>query len=134
MTPEQINLIQNSFEKLRSDPETLSRLFYDRLFELDPTLKPLFKNDMLEQQFKLMSMLQMIVRDLDKLDYIVEGIQKLALRHINYGVKLEHYETVGQALLWALEQSLKADFTDAVCLAWRKVYDLLTEFMTEVGY
>jgi hemoglobin-like flavoprotein len=134
MTPEQIRLIQHSFEKIRLNPETMTRRFYDRLFELDPELKPLFKSDRQEQEFKLISMLQVIVRDLDQLDYIIEGVQKLALRHVNYGVTAQHYETVGLALLEALEQSLQADFTVEVRTAWVKAYDLLTDLMTEAVY
>ena len=79
-------------------------LFYGRLFEIAPEVKPLFKGDMTEQGKKLMQMLAVAVNGLPKLDTIVPAVQDMGVRHNDYGVAPEHYDSVGAALLWTLEQ------------------------------
>ena len=93
-------------------------LFYGRLFELDPSLKPLFKGDIKEQGAKLMAMIATAVAGLDRLDSIVPAVQALGKRHAGYGVEAAHYDTVGSALLWTLEQGLGSAFTPDVKGAW----------------
>jgi hemoglobin-like flavoprotein len=129
MTPEQKLLVQNSFEKVLPIAETAAGLFYGRLFALDPTLRPLFKGDLDEQGRKLMYMLRVAVGRLDQLDEITPAVQKLGQRHVDYGVKEEHYATVGAALLWTLEQGLGADFTPETRTAWTQLYTVLVKTM-----
>jgi len=81
-----------------------AELFYDRLFKLDPSLKPMFKGDMTEQGQKLMRMLGIAVDNLDRLDEIVPAVQDLGVKHLDYGVKNSRYDSVGEALLWTLGQ------------------------------
>jgi hemoglobin-like flavoprotein len=134
MTPEDRNLVQESFAKVAPIAEQAAALFYQNLFAMDPALKPLFKGDMVEQGKKLMKMLATAVNGLDKLDAIVPTVQDLARRHVVYGVKPEHYDTVGAALLKTLEQGLGTAFTPAVEQAWTKVYVLLATTMKDAAY
>jgi hemoglobin-like flavoprotein len=122
-------LVQTSFEKVLPIAELAAKLFYNRLFELDPSLRLLFKSDMEEQGKKLMVMLQIAVKGLDRLDELVPAIQQLGQRHSSYGVQNSHYDTVGQALIWTLGMGLGEDFTPATKDAWLAVYSVLAHTM-----
>ena len=87
------------------------QIFYDTLFELDPEVKPLFKADIAEQGKKLMTMLDTAITLLDKPDKLIPALQKLGQGHVKYGVKAEHYDTVGAALLKTLEIGLEKEFS-----------------------
>ncbi len=129
MTPEQIKLVQDSWAKVVPISETAAELFYGKLFELDPSVRSMFKGDMKEQGRKLMAILNTAVNALDKLDTIVPAIQDMGKRHVGYGVKDEHYDTVGSALIWTLEAGLKDDFTEDTKEAWIGVYTLVADTM-----
>jgi len=133
MTPEQKELVQNSFAKVAPIAEQAAEMFYGRLFELDPALKPLFKGDMSEQGRKLMSTLGIAVGSLDNLDGLIPVLQNLGRGHVAYGVKDEHYDTVGAALLWTLEQGLGDGFTPDVKDAWAEVYTIVSTVMKEAA-
>ena len=106
-----------------------AELFYGRLFELDPSLKPLFKGDMKEQGRKLMKIITMVVRGLQKFDQLKLHVWQLGRRHTAYGVKKSHYQTVATALLWTLEQGLGAAFTPQVKVAWVEAYTIIAGVM-----
>jgi hemoglobin-like flavoprotein len=104
MTPEQISAIQESFAKVAPISEQAAALFYGRLFEIAPQVKPLFRGDMMEQGRKLMGTLAVVVNGLSNLPAILPAASALAKKHVTYGVKAEHYTPVGEALLWTLER------------------------------
>ena len=106
MTPEQIALVQQSFEKVLPIKEAAAEMFYNRLFVLDPSLRELFPTDLKEQGRKLMPMIATAVGGLTRLDEIVPAVQALGVRHRDFSVWPEHYATVGEALVWTLEQGL----------------------------
>jgi len=129
MTSAEIALIRESFRKVAPIADQAASLFYARLFELDPSLRALFRGDMSEQGRKLMQMIGMAVGGLDRFDQLVPTVRQLGLRHAGYHVRDAHYETVGEALLWTLERGLGPDFTPAAKDAWAKVYGVLAETM-----
>lgn len=129
MTPEEIALVQGSWQKVVPIKDTAAELFYGKLFELDPTLRPLFVSDIKEQGRKLMTMISLAVNGLTRLDTLVPAVQDLGRRHAGYGVKDEHYATVATALVWTLEQGLGAAFTPDVKAAWVKTYGVLAGTM-----
>jgi hemoglobin-like flavoprotein len=131
MTPQQVALVQTSFEKVRPISHAAADLFYGRLFELDPALKPLFRGDMKEQGRMLMSVLSTAVRGLANPAPLVPVLKDLGKRHVAYGVRDEHYPVVGNALIWTLEQGLGADLTPEVRDAWVAAYGLLAGAMQE---
>lgn len=133
MSPQQIALVKESFAKVEPIREQAAALFYQRLFELDPELKQLFKGDMQEQGRKLMMMIGTAVNGLDKLDEIVPAVQDLGRRHVGYGVKSADYDTVGSALLWTLEQGLGDAFTEETKGAWIEVYGTLSTTMQDAA-
>ena len=133
MNTEQITLVQNTFDKVKPISDTAAHLFYSRLFELDPSLKSLFKSEIKEQGRKLMQALAFVVKGLSKPETILPVVEDLGRRHTDYGVESTHYDTVGSALLWTLEQGLGSDFTPEVKEAWAAAYGLLSQVMQEAA-
>jgi hemoglobin-like flavoprotein len=129
MTPEQIALVQDSFRKVVPIAGLAADIFYDRLFETAPEVRPLFPTNMTEQKGKLVKMLAIAVNGLTKLDEIVPAVQDLGRRHAGYKVKSAHYDAVGAALLWTLGQGLGEAFTAEVKAAWAETYGLLAGVM-----
>jgi len=133
MTPEQIALVQTSWQKVVPIKEKAAELFYGKLFELDPALKPMFKGDMVEQGRKLTAMINTVVVKLNDLADIVPAVQDLGKRHVAYGVTDAHYDTVGAALLWTLGAGLADAFTADVEAAWTEAYTILATAMKEAA-
>src|SRR5436190_4239468 len=129
VTLTQKTLVQQTFAAVAPIADTAACLFYERLFELDPSLKAMFRGDMAEQRKKLMQMLTAAVKGLDRLEQLVPVVQDLGRRHAKYGVEERHYGTVGEALLWTLEKGLGDAFTAEVKDAWAAVYGLLASTM-----
>ena len=123
-------LVQDSWTRVEQIADMVATLFYVRLFALDPTLRPLFRStDFGEQKRKLMQTLTVAVRGLDRLDQLTPALEILGQRHVVYGVRDEHYDTVGEALLGALAQGLGAAFTAETRDAWAGTYDLVASVM-----
>ncbi len=133
MSPEQVTLVQSTWAKVRLISETAAELFYGRLFEIAPSVKPFFKGDIKEQGRKLMQMIGVAVNGLSQPETIVPAVQDLGRRHVGYGVKAEHYDTAGAALLWTLEQGLGEAFTPEVKEAWTEAYGLLSSVMKQAA-
>ena len=134
MTPEQINLVQQSFSKVAPIADQAAVLFYDRLFEVAPSVKAMFPADITEQRRKLMATLAAVVNGLPKLESILPVASALAKRHVAYGAKPEHYPVVGSALLWTLEKGLGDGWTPEVASAWGEAYGVLSGFMISEAY
>jgi hemoglobin-like flavoprotein len=134
MTPDQIKAIQESFAKVAPISEPAAALFYGRLFEIAPSVKPLFRGDMAEQGRKLMATLAVVVNGLKNLETILPAASALAKRHVSYGVKPIHYPIVGEALLWTLERGLGADWTPELAEAWADAYEVLSDYMIGEAY
>lgn len=133
MTPSNIALVKNSFHQITPIADQAAALFYARLFELDPSLRPLFRGDMRAQGQKLMTMIATAVAALEHIETIIPVVRQLGARHVAYGVREEHYGTVGAALLWALEKGLGPAFTPAVRNAWTSTYTLLANTMIDAA-
>ncbi|MHA7985115.1 globin family protein [Rathayibacter sp. CAU 1779] len=133
MNNEQVELVQSSFAKVAPIADQAAVIFYDELFERDPSLRPLFTEDMTEQRKKLMTMLAMAVNGLTNWDATQRVVANLGARHVGYGVKPEFYPTVGAALLATLSKGLGDDFTPEVEEAWTAAYTALSGTMIEAG-
>lgn len=133
MTPQQIALVRSSFAEVSPIADSAAKLFYSRLFELDATLRPLFKNNIEAQGSKLMNMIAAAVCLLDQPEKLMPVVRNLGRRHAGYGIDDAHYETVGAALLWTLEKGLGAGFTPEVENAWAAVYGTLAGTMKEAA-
>lgn len=131
MTPERIKLIHSSWEQVQPIADVAAKMFYEKLFELDPTLRQLFNGDLQQQGKKLMNAINLAMRSLDRFEAIEQKIRELGARHYHYGVRDKHYETVANALLWTLQQGLGDQFTPEVRAAWVDMYKRLTTAMQE---
>ncbi|HSO45248.1 MAG TPA: globin family protein [Rhodoferax sp.] len=134
MTPEKILLVRSSWQQVLPIKDTAAELFYGRLFELDPSLRPLFKGDMVEQGRKLMMIINTAVNSLDNLGPILGAVEDMGRRHVGYGVTEAHYDTVGSALIWTLGKGLGEQFTPAVREAWVETYTTLASAMKQAAY
>jgi hemoglobin-like flavoprotein len=133
MTPQQIQLVRTSFEKLAAKPEQAGEIFYQRLFELDPRSRQLFWGNMQHQGMALFLMLEMIVKSLDIQDKIVPIIFDLGKRHAMYGVRDRHYEPFERALMDTLSNVVGDDFTKEVREAWSAAFAFLADIMREAS-
>ena len=130
LTPEHKRLVRSTWALVRPIQEEAARLFYGRLFETDPSTRPLFaRSDMGRQGRMLMQTINIAVTSLDRLEEILPAIEDLGRRHAGYGVTDEHYASVGGALLWTLGQGLGEAFTPEAEEAWAETYRTLASVM-----
>lgn len=134
LTASHKKMIQSDFAKVLPIADKAAAIFYDKLFEYDPSLRRLFHGDLKQQGKKLMSTLKFAVDSLDDLDGLVPVLQKLAQRHINYGVSVDDYTPVGNALLYTLKTGLGEQFTESHRQAWITVYKVIAEVMRSAAY
>jgi len=134
MTPEKIALVRSSWQQVLPIKDTAAQLFYGQLFELDPSLRPMFKGDMVEQGRKLMTIINTAVNSLDNLGPILGAVEEMGRRHVGYGVTEAHYDTVGSALIWTLGKGLGEQFTPEVKEAWVETYTTLASAMKQAAY
>ena len=131
MTPRHIEIVKLSFAKIQSFKEQAAELYYCRLFELDPSLRLMFKSDMREQKEKLMVAMALVVTNLDKPENLMPSARDLGRRHRSYGVRPRHYDVFGAALLWTLEIALGASWDKDLAEAWQAAYNMLAKAMIE---
>ena len=134
MTPDQVKLVQQSFSKVAPISDQAAVMFYGRLFEIAPQVKSMFPADLTEQRRKLMATLAAVINGLGNLQSILPAASALAIRHLSYGARAEHYPVVGAALLWTLEKGLGPDWTPEVADAWKAAYGTLSGFMISEAY
>jgi hemoglobin-like flavoprotein len=113
--------------------QVVQQTFMTRLFQLDPSLRPMFKGDMQEQGRKLMQMVGMAVQGLSVPNEITGLLADLGRKHVEYGVVDAHYDTVRTALLWTLRQGLGVDFTAEAETAWTEAYEFLAKVMKDAA-
>ncbi|HEY0821224.1 MAG TPA: globin family protein [Rhizobacter sp.] len=126
-------LVKESWDLVEPIAPRAAELFYANLFALDPSLKPLFTHDMAVQGEKLMKMIGVAVSLLPQPQLLLPALQTLGRRHADYGVRDEHYDTVGTALLSTLQQGIGVAFTPEVREAWIDVYGVLSRTMKEAA-
>ena len=130
MTPERRQLVTESWKQLAPSGALVGQIFYRRLFEIDPSLRPMFSASLMDEQIrKLTTMLDLIVHWLDVPERLVPVLKQLGARHGTYGVQDEHYSKVGSALIGTLEEGLGDKFTPEVRGAWTEAYLLISSLM-----
>ena len=134
MTPQQVELVQQSFAKVAPIADQAATIFYGRLFETAPQVRRMFPDDMTEQRRKLMATLGIVVAGLTRLETVLPAASALAKKHVSYGVEAAHYPVVGAALLWTLEKGLGSAWTGEVAEAWTAAYTALSNFMIAEAY
>jgi hemoglobin-like flavoprotein len=133
MTQKQIELVENSWDYIIINAQEAGTNFYTKLFELDPALRQMFRDDIRSQSQKLVSLITFVVHKLNNMNDVIADVKALGKRHKNYSVKTEHYSLVGQALLWTLEKGLGDQWNDETECAWKTVYNILSETMIKAN-
>ena len=129
-----VALLQQSYAEVEPQKEAFAGAFYQRLFALYPQTLPLFvATDMKRQQSSLMATLELVVAGVARVDNVVPSIEQLGRRHAMYGVKVEHYPMVGQALLETFKQFLREKWTPQVEATWTEAYVMITDHMRQAG-
>jgi len=134
MTPRQVAIVQSTFRSVQPMGTTAAELFYERLFQIEPTASALFKGDLKQQGRRFMQVLAVAVGGLSSMSTLVPIIQQLGARHASYGVRAEHYDAVRQALLWTLALILQDGYTAEVRAAWATAYAMLAGVMKEAAW
>ena len=133
LTTAQIDLIRDSFHRLQPDVETASELLYERLFEIAPELRSMFRSDMAGQGMQFMSTLGVILQHLDDPEALRPHLEHLAQGHAAFGVKPEHFRLMGQALIWAMRKTLGENYPEGAAAAWEVAYELLAREMVRMA-
>lgn len=134
LTTHQKSLVQSNFKKVAPIADDAAAIFYAKLFDYDPKLRALFKTDLKDQGKKLMMTLGVAVKGLDNLDELVPVLQKLARKHIDYGVTVDDYTPVGNALLYTLKKGLGNEFTPECREAWIITFKAIADVMRSSAY
>ena len=124
-----IEVLRRSFARIAELRPDVTAVFYERLFEVAPAVRPLFTSDIQEQQRKLLYTLVTIVECVDKPEKLVNLLTTLGQRHVRYGAQPEHYDVVGGVLLWTFEKVLGAEFTPEARRAWTEAYGVVANTM-----
>ena len=131
LTTTQKRLVRDSFLSVQEYSTALIKLFYGRLFEIAPAVRPLFKPSLDEQSSRLLQMLALVVDSIDGFDEMRAPLLELGRKHVGYGAKPEHYDAVRIALLWALGQALGPEFDRETKSAWEQMLRSITATMLE---
>jgi len=129
LTSEQIDLVQSSFAKIVPIADLVAELFYKRLFEIAPEVKPLFHDDLRNQGRKLMATLSLVVGSLRNFDAVMPAVKALAVKQLGYGVVQSHYAHAGEAMIWTLEKGLGDGFSAETKRAWLATCAALSDAM-----
>jgi hemoglobin-like flavoprotein len=134
ITPRQAELVQSSFRVVQPMADTAAELFYKKLFEIDASAAALFKRDIKQQGQKFMQVLAVAVGGLSNLSTLAPIVKQLGVRHVGYGIRAEHYDSVRDALLWTVALVLQDAYTDDVREAWATAYAMLAGVMKEAAW
>jgi hemoglobin-like flavoprotein len=132
MNKQQIELLQRTFAKVEPVAQEAGELFYGRLFEMDPSLRPLFTGDMTMQASMVITAIGLAIQGLDHPEAVIPQLALIGQRHVNYGAMPTDFDKFGAALQWALAQTLGDDFTQPVQEAWGEAFKFITREMKAV--
>jgi len=120
-------IIKETAPVLKEHGEDITSVMYGVLFERHPEAKELFKDAAPDQYKKLANMVYAYAANIDNLESLQKGIDKVAQIHVDTSILPEHYPWVGEALLEAIRQVLGEAATDEVMDAWAEAYGFLAE-------
>jgi hemoglobin-like flavoprotein len=129
MDNDQISRLEASFAAVAPQGEHLVRRFYARLFEVHPGVRPLFPDDLTEQEGKLLASLSLVVSSLRALEGLVPLLKGLGRRHVAYGAIPAHYAAVRDALLDTLAEVGADAWSEQLTSDWHAAIDLVAQTM-----
>ena len=122
-------LVRKNFAQIDAQSGIASLIFYRNLFNLDPSLQPLFHTSIELQGRKLMEALEFTLATLDKPAELVPVLEAMGRRHVTYGTRDEHYTTMVEAMMRTLEEVLGPEFTSESETAWRIAFGFICDVM-----
>jgi ferredoxin/hemoglobin-like flavoprotein len=132
--PDVHSLVQTTFEIVHARKDEAAAIFYEKLFEIAPQVRPLFaKTDIRVQGQMLMNMIGAAVRGLDRLEELRPQLVELGRRHGAYGTEIAHYAAVEACLLYTVETLTGPAFNLDVKLAWTEIYNFIAGTMIEAS-
>lgn len=134
VSPDAVRRVRESWSLVVPIRDAAAQAFYERLFVIAPEVRPMFRSDRTEQGAKLMAALNTLVLSLDRMEQMLPMARELAIRHAGWGVQPQHYDVVGEALLWTLGQGLGTAATPEVLQAWGEAYAALATAMKEAAW
>ena len=129
LTDRQKGLITQSFSQFEPGIQQSSKIFFERLCEVEPALGAQFTGNLDLHSDKLATVIQIAVISVKNLDSLVPMLKLLGSEYRSYGAQPEYYEIFGDVLLWTLEQGLGDAYTDEVNEAWATLYGIISEMM-----
>jgi len=127
MTKEDITQVQESWHSVAPVKRVAAELFYVKLFELDPTMKLLFSDDLQLRERRFLQLMDATINGLERADVLKPAIRELGFRHPLFGDSDEHHGTVAIALMWTLEKCLRKDLTFELRAAWTRTFGVLSQ-------
>ncbi len=122
MTPDQVRLLVDSFEKVKPISDEVAKRFYENLFRRAPEFESKFQDvNMATQGQMVLQAVGLAIHSLDRFNDVRPVLEGLGYRHVNYGVHSEHFAVAGSALVETLKQTFGDDFTPNLERAWRDV-------------
>ncbi len=134
LSEDEIDLLRDSLVYLQERKQLATSVFYENLFEIDPSLRPMFDDDLAEQSNKALFAFGAVVAQIHNIDTCREMTRGLAARHVEYGVIPEHYPKVGAAVLATVSMVMGDAMTSEIATAWQKAYDQIAASMIETAY
>lgn len=131
LTPETIAIVKATGPALQAHGIAITTRMYERLF-VDAEIKALFDQaaqESGEQPKRLAGAILAYAQNIDKLQNLDTPVKRMVARHVETGVKAEHYPYVANALLPAIRDVLGDVATDDVLAAWGEAYWFLADLL-----
>ena len=127
-----LETLENSFDLIAPRGEELVDVFYARLFETAPAVKPLFaRTDLQKQKAMLLATLVLLRKSLRDLEAIAPKLRQLGARHVAYGALPEHYPVVAEVMLASMAEVDGDAWTQDIEAAWAGALGLVATAMLE---
>lgn len=134
LSEDEIELLRDTLFYLQERKDLAASVFYENLFQIDPSLRPMFGEELTEQSNKALFAFGAIVAQIHDIDVCREMTRELAVRHVAYGVLPEHYASVGGAVIKTVEMVMDDAMTDEIARCWQNAYDAVAAVMIATAY
>lgn len=127
-----IQIVKATAPLVAENAETITRCFYQLMFEGDPEVRQFFNQAHQQagtQQRALAGAICAYAANIDNLGALTPAVELIAQKHCSLGIQAEHYPIVGKHLLAAVKQVLGDPVTDEVVAAWAEAYGLLADIL-----
>lgn len=125
-----IEIVKEITPAVAANAETITRRFYELMFEGNPEVKAFFNQSHQHtggQQKALAGAICAYFAHIDNLAALKPAVELIAQKHCSLGIKAEHYPIVGKHLLAAIKDVMGDAVTDEVAGAVGEAYQVLAD-------